>query len=77
MRERRRERVPVQEQHRTVLRSILSAEPVERPALAGLTDHPHYRVNYSLAVLEDAGFVATTKRGYVVTPSGRDLLDDA
>ena len=77
MQERHRERVPVQEQHRTVLRSILQAEPVERTALTGLTDYPHYKVNYSLAVLEDAGFVVTTKRGYVATTRGRELLDDA
>ena len=61
--------------HLQVLETILGNEPIGIVKTSQKLGYPHYKVRYSLRILEEADLVKATEQGAVTTDQAEDFVE--
>ena len=61
--------------HLQVLETILGNEPIGIVKTSHKLGYPHYKVRYSLRILEEADLVEATEQGAVTTDQAEDFVE--
>lgn len=68
------EEVDILDRHLHVLKTIIANEPIGIVKTANKLECPHYKVRYSLRILEEAGLIEATRQGAVSTDHAADFV---
>ena len=67
--------VEILDRHLQVLETIIGNEPIGIVKTSQKLGYPHYKVRYSLRILEEADLVEPTEQGAVTTDQAEDFVE--
>lgn len=67
--------VAILERHIHILELVIQGKPIDIGNISDKTHYPHYKIRYSLRVLEEASLIKSSSQGITTTSNTNDFVE--